>query len=69
MIDATNADNIEVDDIVTIMGSDGGACISASDLAHEMGTINYEIVCLIGKRIPRIYTSKGEVVRALNNLV
>lgn len=69
MIDATNADNIEVDDIVTIMGSDGGACISASDLAHEMDTINYEIVCLIGKRIPRIYTSKGEVVRALNNLV
>ncbi len=69
MIDATNADNIEVDDIVTVMGSDGGACISADELAHHMGTINYEIVCLIGKRIPRVYTSNGSVVRALNNLV
>lgn len=69
MIDVTNADNINVDDVVTIMGEDGGACISASDLASYMGTINYEIVCLIGKRIPRIYTSGKSVVRALNNLV
>lgn len=69
MIDATSADNIEVDDIVTVMGEDGGAQVSAGDLAHSMGTINYEIVCLIGKRIPRIYTSKGCVVRALNSLV
>lgn len=69
MIDATNADNIKVDDVVTIMGEDGGACISASDLASYMGTINYEIVCLIGKRIPRVYTSGKSVVRALNSLV
>lgn len=69
MINATNADNIKVDDIVTIMGSDGDERISASELAGYMGTINYEIVCLIGKRIPRIYTSGGSVVRALNSLV
>ncbi len=69
MIDATNADNINVDDIVTIMGEDGGACISAADLASYMGTINYEIVCLIGKRMPRVYTSGKSVVRVLNNLV
>ena len=69
MIDATNADNIKVDDVVTIMGEDGGKCISASELASYMGTINYEIVCLIGKRIPRIYTSGKNVVRALNSLV
>ena len=69
MIDATSADNIEVDDIVTVMGRDGGAHVSAGDLARYMGTINYEIVCLIGKRIPRIYTSRGCVVRALNSLV
>lgn len=69
MIDATSADNIDVDDVVTIMGEDGGASITASRLASYMGTINYEIVCLIGKRIPRVYTSGKSVVRALNNLV
>ncbi len=69
MIDATNADNIKVDDTVTIMGEDNGACITASQLASYMGTINYEIVCLIGKRVPRLYTSKERVVDILNNLV
>jgi len=69
MIDATNADNIKVDDVVTIMGEDNGECITASKLASYMGTINYEIVCLVGNRMPRVYTSKGCVVDILNNLV
>ena len=44
MIDATNADNIKVDDIVTIMREDNGVYITASDIASQMGTINCEIV-------------------------
>lgn len=69
MIDVTSADNINIGDVVTIMGFDGGKRISASDIASYMGTINYEIVCLIGKRIPRVYISGKNVVRALNSLV
>ena len=68
MIDATNADNINVDDVVTIIGKDGDECISAAELATQMGTINYEIVCIVGKRMPRVYTVGDSVVDVLNSL-
>jgi len=69
MVDVTNVYNISEGDAVTIMGTDGGQTITADDLAEYMGTINYEVVCIIGKRIPRVYVSGGNIVRALNSLV
>ncbi|HAJ95920.1 MAG TPA: alanine racemase [Actinobacteria bacterium] len=42
-------------DEVVMIGTSGGKIISAEDIAGIMGTINYEAVCMIGKRIPRIY--------------
>ncbi len=65
MIDVTNVNNINVGDEV-ILFSDSG--ISADDVASWMGSINYEVVCLVSKRIPRIYMKGGEAVRELNFL-
>lgn len=42
-------------DEVVLMGASGKKRISAEDIAEIMGTINYEAVCMIGKRIPRVY--------------
>ena len=42
-------------DIVTLIGKDGDDCITADDLASLYGTIGYEVVCGISKRVPRIY--------------
>ncbi|MCD4670798.1 MAG: alanine racemase, partial [Actinomycetia bacterium] len=42
-------------DEVVLIGVSGKKRISAEDIAEIMGTINYEAVCMIGKRIPRIY--------------
>ncbi len=39
----------------TLIGEQGGDQISADELANILETINYEIVCMIGKRVPRIY--------------
>jgi alanine racemase len=69
MVDVTNVYNISEGDVVTVMGTSEGQTITADDLAGYMGTINYEVVCIIGKRIPRIYISEGKVVRAQNDLV
>ena len=55
MFDLRNVQNISVGDSVTLFGKDGEQSISASEVAEKMGTINYEIVCTIGKRVPRIY--------------
>ena len=44
-----------VGDVVTLFGSDGDANITIDEVAAQLETINYEIVCMIGKRVPRMY--------------
>lgn len=46
---------IEVGDEVTLIGEQDGQLISADEVAHIEETISYEVVCGIGKRVPRIY--------------
>lgn len=41
--------------IVTILGTDGKDSITADELAEKMGTINYEVLCLLGTRLPKVY--------------
>ncbi len=65
MIDVTNVNNINVGDEVVIFGEE---TVTADTLASWMGTINYEIVCMISKRIPRIYSENGRMVSVLNYL-
>ena len=38
-----------------------GSCISVDEIADQVGTINYELVCIIGKRIPRVYLKEGKI--------
>lgn len=54
MIDITDA-KAESGDIVTLIGRDGDDIITADELASIYGTIGYEVVCGISKRVPRIY--------------
>lgn len=42
-------------DEVVLIGDQGEERISAEDLAHFWGTINYEVVCGLGSRVPRRY--------------
>ncbi len=37
------------------LGKQGKNCITAEEVAKAINTINYEITCLITKRVPRIY--------------
>jgi len=50
---------ISVGDEVVIIGSQEGERITAGEMADLCGTINYEVVCSISSRVPRIYR-KGE---------
>ena len=54
MIDVTDA-QADSGDIVTLIGKDGNARITADELASAYGTIGYEVICGISKRVPRIY--------------
>jgi len=68
IIDATKGD-LNPGDIVTIIGSENGETISADDIANIQGRLNYEVVCSVAKRVPRIYIEGGKQVSALNYLI
>lgn len=53
MVDVSHIENVTVGDKVTLMGKQGGLFIGADEIAGYADTINYEIVCGIGKRVPR----------------
>lgn len=61
MVDVTEIENISVMDDVTLIGMDGNRQISVEEIANITGTINYEIVCDISKRVPRVYIRNGEM--------
>lgn len=63
MIDVTDLNlPVRVGDIVTLIGKDGGECITMEELGRLSDRFNYELVCDIGKRIPRIYKQKDTII-------
>jgi alanine racemase len=52
-VDVTDIPAVRIEDVVTLIGRDGGEEVSADDLASLSGTINYEIVSRINPGIPR----------------
>ena len=61
MVDVTGLD-VKEGDVVTLVGRDGDERISVEELAELAETFNYEFVCNIGKRIPRVYYQDGKVI-------
>lgn len=55
MIDVTDIPGVRKYDEVVLIGSQGDKTILADEIAEKTGTINYEIVCRIGQRVPRVY--------------
>lgn len=55
MVDVSDIPQVRQNDDVTLMGRDGHEWISAEEISGYAGTINFEIVCGVGKRIPRVY--------------
>lgn len=60
IVDVTDIENIEVGDEATIFSAVVENAPTADDLAHMSGTINYEIICAVSKRVPRIYLENGK---------
>lgn len=66
MVDITNLKNISEGDEVILMGEDMGKKFDADDIANVLDTINYEVVCMISKRVPRVYIKDNKVVKIRN---
>ncbi|MEG0979291.1 MAG: alanine racemase [Oscillospiraceae bacterium] len=62
MLDVTGISNVESGMTITVFGSQNGAFLPVDELACALSTINYELVCAIGRRVPRVYIKNNEVV-------
>lgn len=61
MVDISEIPEAMDGDKVTLLGMDGTERITAEELGELSGRFNYEFVCDLGKRIPRVYLQHGEI--------
>ena len=59
LVDVTDIPGVAVGDEAVLMGGQGGAVVSADELALKTGTISYEIFCAVGARVPRVFVPRG----------
>lgn len=69
MLDVSALPHCQVGDEVVFIGEQQDAQISVDDVAQKLNTINYEVTCMISKRVPRIYKRGGQTVLSKNFLV
>ncbi len=62
MADVSAIPGVQEGDVVTLFGTDGEESIPIEELCRFAGTINYELVCLVTKRVPRVYVQGGRPV-------
>lgn len=54
MLDVSNIPDLQIEEVVTLIGHDGELSISADEWAQRLGTISWEILCSFKHRLPRV---------------
>ncbi len=68
MIDVSDIPNVKIDDEVILFGTDGINSITAEEIGKKSMSFNYEVVCSIARRVPRVYKKDGKTVKTINLL-
>ena len=69
MVDVSHIDGVKVRDDVILIGRDGDKEISVEEVAEPANSFNYELVCNIGRRVPRVYVRDGRITGEVNYLL
>ena len=69
MVDVTDIPETSVGDRVTLVGRDGEEIITMEAIAAAAESFNYEFVCGISRRVPRIYVQGGKNVHSVHYLL
>lgn len=67
MIDVTDIDCKETDEVI-LFGSDGNISVSVEEIGMKSMSFNYEIICGVSRRIPRVYKKDGKIIKTVNYL-
>ncbi len=68
MVDVTEAPEVSIGDVVTLIGTDGEESISVEEISEMAGSFNYEFVCDVSRRVPRVYMRNGKPEAVVNYL-
>ncbi|PFJ13400.1 alanine racemase [Bacillus cereus] len=68
MLDVSKAMPVHVGDEVVFYGKQGEEEIAVEEVADMLGTINYEVTCMLDRRIPRVYKENNEITAVVNIL-
>ena len=69
MVDVSDIPDVTLNDRVVLVGKSGDEEITMEQLAAAMDTINYEVVCGISRRVPRVYCRRGKTVHSVHYLL
>lgn len=66
MVDVTGIDEVKFGDQAVLIGRDGEETITVDQLSELADRFNYEFICDLGKRIPRVYYRDGKIVEQID---
>ena len=69
MVDVTHIPGVELNDRVTLVGTDGDETITMEEISAVADSFNYEFVCGISRRVPRFYYMDGKIVHQVHYLL
>lgn len=69
MIDITNIESVNIGDEVILFGDGRDNSPHIDDIAERLDTINYEVVCMVSRRVPRVYVKNGEIIEIKDYLL
>ena len=69
MVDVTDIPGVCLTDPVTLLGQNGALAITAEEMGAAAGSFNYETVCAIARRVPRVYLRDGQISYSVNYLL
>lgn len=68
MVDVTDIPEVADGDAVTLIGKDGQEMLSVEEISEMAGSFNYEFVCDVSRRVPRVYMKNGKTIGIVNYL-
>ena len=69
MVDVTHIPGVQVGDRVTLVGADGDETITMEQISAQADSFNYEFVCGISRRVPRLYVQGGKTIHTVHYLL
>ncbi len=69
MLDVTGIEGVKEGTEVTVFGADHGAFLGVDEIAERAGLLNYEVICGLSRRVPRIYLRNNEIIEVTDYML